>query len=168
MSTIAPRQLGKNAGKLLHERLVKAGILDGLYSRIMGTMPGVVQEAGADDTGSRLAPMFQATAGQYAMCFGCARLAVRGSTLFTKRVLGLIPVPDKSAWGEFTEGVLEYATDSMGHPATRGDIIEDINDHQNAIARLCRNYPPEAAPVLRATAEQIERSVSEVLAGLDR
>jgi hypothetical protein len=168
MSTLTPRQLGKNASKLLHERLIKAGILDGLYSRILGTMPAVVQEAGADETGSQLAQMFQATASQYAMCFGCARLAVRASTLFTKRVLGLFPVSDKSAWGEFTEGVLEYATDSMRHPATRGDIIEDINDHQNAVARLCQNYPPEAAPVLRATAKQIERSVSEVLASLDR
>jgi len=129
-------------------------------------MPAVVQEAGADDTGSKLALMFQATAGQYAMCFGYACLALKASTLFTKRVLGLIPVPDKSAWGEFTDGVLDYATTSMGHPATRGDIIADINDHQSAVARLCRNYPPEAAPVLRATAEEIEKSVSEVLAGL--
>jgi hypothetical protein len=68
--------------------------------------------------------------------------------------------------GGFTEGVLEYATDSMANPATKGDIIEDINDHEHALARLCRNYPPEAGPVLRATAEQIERSVSEVLAGM--
>lgn len=164
--SITPRQLGETAAKLLHERLARADILSGLYSRILATTPAVVQEAGADDTGSKLARMFQATAGQYAMCFGYARLAVKASTLFTKRVLGLIPVPDKPAWGEFTDGMLDYASASMGHPATRGDIVEDINDHQNAVARLCQNYPPEAAPVLRATAAEIEKSVSDVLADL--
>ncbi len=165
MNTSNPRQLGRTQGRLLHDRLTEAGIPDGLYSRIVATMPAVVQEAQA--TGSSLVPMFRATASQDALCFACARLAVKGGMMFTKRVIGLIRVPDKNAWGEFTEGVLEYATDSMGHPATRGRIVEDINDHENAVGRLCRQYPPEAAQVLLDATQQIESMVSEVLSDLD-
>jgi hypothetical protein len=99
VQTVTPRQIGKTAAKLLHERLTETGIVRGLYSRIMVTMPAVVQETAVDDTGSRLAPMFQATAEQYAMCFGYARLSIRASTLFKKRLLGLFSVADKRAWG---------------------------------------------------------------------
>ena len=150
-------QLGSTAAKRLHDRLAEAGILDDLYSRIMATMPTVVQEAHAKD--SSLLPMFRATASQDAMCFACARLAYKASTKFTKR-----------PWGEFTEGVVGYAADNgIGYPpAIRSQINEDINDCQNAVARLCRGYPPEAAQVLLGATERIEDIVSEVLAGLDR
>lgn len=75
--------------------------------------------------------------------FWLRHLAINASTMFIKRILGIIPVPDKAIWSKFTEGVLEYATDSMQHSTTRSDIIEDINDHQNAVTRFCKNYSPE-------------------------
>jgi hypothetical protein len=128
-------------------------------------MPVVVQDAHADDLG--LHRVFNNTAGQYALCFGCAYLVVKASTLFTKRILGVITISDKQRWQHFTDGVLEYATDTMEHPATRIDFIEDINDQGNAVARFCRNYPPEASAVMTDAAYRIQSLVRDILANID-
>lgn len=126
-------------------------------------MPEMVQEAHAE---SRLLPMFSNTAGQYALCFGCACLAHAASEMYTRRIFGVPVSTDKESWNQFTEGVIEYATDSMKHPATRADIIEDINNQGNAVARFCGNYPPEASATLNRAANQIRQIVREVLKGL--
>lgn len=127
MKTDNPKQSGKVVCKRLHDRLVDVGILDELLPRILATMPETVQEAHSKD--ASLLPMFRATASEYAMGFAFSRLAVKASTIFTKRFFGLMKVPDKQAWGGIYRGrILEYATDSMKHPATRGDILEKINE----------------------------------------
>lgn len=163
MNKDTAKQLGRTAGKLLLERLAEAPILDDLYSRIVATMPTVVQEAQAADFS--FSPMFQATDRHNAMCFACARLAFNASTIFTER-----------PWREFIEGVLESAVnntgldqpdDEMRHLATRADIIENINDHEKALARLCRHYPPEAKQVLIDITDRMEPIVSDVLAGVE-
>jgi len=164
-TTPSPKELGKVAAKQLHNRMAATNLLDALLSRILKTMPAPVQQAHTDD--SRLLPMLSNTAGQYALCFGCACLAHDASKRFTKRVFGLIPVSDKESWHQFTQGVIEYATETMKHPATRADIVRDINDQANAVARFCENYPPEAAIVLTEAANQIRLMVGYVLKDLE-
>src|SRR5689334_5764852 len=100
MNKGTPSQLGRTAAELLHNRLAEAGMGE-LYSRILRTMPTEIQEA----QDASMLPMFRETASQYAMRFACARLAIKAATVFTKR-----------PWREFTEGVVGYASGSMGDP----------------------------------------------------
>lgn len=162
MNNVKAKELGRTTGKALIERLDEARILDNLYSRILATMPSVVQAAQSED--SSLSPMFQATARHYATCFACAQLAIKASTRLAER-----------PWREFVEGVLESAVDNTGlaqpddemrRLAVRADIIENINNRENALARLCGHYPPEAKQVLIDIADRMEPVVSSVLSSV--
>jgi hypothetical protein len=164
MTRRSPRELGKVAAKELHKKLESADLLDGLLERIIKTMPEPVQEAHAEDPQFR--PMLSNTAGQYALCFACACLAHDASEGYTKRIFGVPVSADKESRNQFTEGLIEYATELMKHPATRADIIEGINDQGGAVTRFCRNYPPEASATLNRAANQIRQVVREVLNGI--
>lgn len=162
MNEATAREFGRTACKALIERLDDARILDDLYSRILATMPSVVQEAQSED--SSLVQMFQATARHYATCFACAQLAVNASTRLAER-----------PWRGFIEGVLESAVDNTGltqpddemrYLAVRADIIENINDRENAPTRLCGHYPPESRRVLINMIDRMEPVVSDVLASV--
>ena len=152
-------ELGKKAGNLLRERLAEAGIVDELHSRILAIRPMEVHHA--DE--AAFTSMFRDTLSYDALCFGYACLAFKASMMFTKHIFGFVPVPDRNSWEEFTDGVLGHAADKIGHPATRGSIIEGINDPENAVKRLCENYPPEATPILLDATQKIECIVAEIL-----
>jgi hypothetical protein len=161
----SPRESGRAAAIDLHEKLAAAGLLDGLAVRLQQAMATSAPVARPES--GEVSPAF-AGLSDHVLCFAAASLAYVASERFTRRLFGAVRISiDEAGWQQFTEGVLEYATESMPHPATRSEIVQDIHDQVSAAIRFSASYPPEASGVLMEAADQIRRVARDVVRRID-